>query len=795
MATFITQRDAAITAYQTLIYPNSVGAIDGQVHQDSGVGQLESAYQNLVGYDNYSYVIVRTGVDSTGAEANTSAQNGLNLLAAYNAAKILTPGGNPVSGTNRVAVLVPAGIYDLGTSQIEADVTGVDLIGLGDKKDVIIRSNDPNVSTIYQTADDVVFKNFTAVQLADTSATGKAAYELLDSAVFALTSMSDVVLSGNDSFTSAPTIIAVFGITQYYAGTFERVVCTSSLYSAWDGDIYGTWKDCVCDNVQGWAVVAGAIQSSARFERCIAGGGFGQTSGQTHGGTYIDCETANGFGGGGCTLTGYYKNCKASSNAFGFNAASVQGTFIGCQSGFNSFGWNALIQGATMIDCVGGDNCFGPSDAASVFQNCKGGNYSFNSSYPTPGTLGGTYTNCTGGDYSFGGALISVSAFTKTLSGKFYNCVGGVASFGGQNIPTINAASAAVCTLSGEFYGCAAGDYSFGTRLAQLSGTFVRCSAKNFSFGCGWESSTRATMSGEMRYCDAGNYSFGVSALMNASGVFNYCKAGSNSFGDANNLGAACASKFYNCVASNNSWTYASTSAAEYVNCTAGSGSFGFSTFAGGLTLAGKYVDCNAGTSSFGAALATSAYTINLSGTFIRCSAGDNSFSFQTGTGSTSSISGKMYDCKAGASSFAHAQAGSTATIASGAILDNCTAGDGSFASLSGNTKIGELKNCRTYNYLTGTTGMASDNGVLSGVMRDCLWTVTTTTSPALNIAAGAKIYGGEYRAGATATRSIVDSAGLGITASLANVMVNQIVDPLITNNITSPNVIVDTDI
>jgi hypothetical protein len=307
-------------------------------------------------------------------------------------------------------------------------------------------------------------------------------------------------------------------------------------------------------------------------------------------------------------------------------------------------------------------------------------------------------------------------------------------------------------------------------------------------------------MSGKFRHCAAGDFSFGVSALMQSTAEFHNCVAGANAFGDKNNGGIQCASQFYNCSGGGNSWTYGSTSTAKYINCTAGDGSFGFATNgAASCQLSGTYSQCISGNGSFGSVPFSVTTGAILDGLFVDCSAGNFSFGWVSATGSTGvSITGKLINCKAGTQSFGwiNSGGGKIASMSAAALLDNCTAGDGSFCSTTGSLKQGELRRCRTYNYLTNANGMASDNGVLSGIMRDCIWEVTGAGLPALKIADGAKIYGGEYRTEATATKSIESSTGSPINAAIANIMADVAIDTAnITNVITSPNVIIDADI
>jgi hypothetical protein len=65
----------------------------------------------------YKYVIV--------AEGTNDVQRGGNLLAAYSTAITLSP-----ASSNRVAVIVPPGSYNLGTTGLTMNTSYVDLIGL-----------------------------------------------------------------------------------------------------------------------------------------------------------------------------------------------------------------------------------------------------------------------------------------------------------------------------------------------------------------------------------------------------------------------------------------------------------------------------------------------------------------------------------------------------------------------------------------------------------------------------------------------------------------------------------------
>jgi hypothetical protein len=122
------------------------------------------------------------------------------------------------------------------------------------------------------------------------------------------------------------------------------------------------------------------------------------------------------------------------------------------------------------------------TSTSQVFENCKGGNFSF-------GGTGayGTYINCEGGSTSFGGNTIAGGAFT--------NCKGGPESFGGG--------------ISGT----------------QATGIFKNCSSGSESFG-----GFNGTASGTFDSCSGGNNSFGGGIIGNASGIFTFCKLTAGSF-------------------------------------------------------------------------------------------------------------------------------------------------------------------------------------------------------------------------------------------------------------------------
>ena len=311
--------------------------------------------------------------------------NGNNLLAAYALAKTTSPNGTAKSATNRLAVILPAAKYDLGSQSLILDTQYIDIVGsTSDRSKHYIISNVGEASrgTVQQTANDVKLYNLTIEN-------------------------SNVTYAQSNGNSTDP------------AGYFP----SSNLANAYLENIKIICPDDVNDNTH-----------------C-----FSMRIGITYSGTYIDCSAGNyAFGGvlnsGSTTLSGIFTNCTGGNYSFGGSSGdfggTISGTFTNCTGGDYSFGGGGATGGTisgTLTGCTGGTFSFGGSGAStggtltstSVFTNCTGGNYSFGGGGNTGGTLSGTFTGCTGGDLSFGGGGDTAG----TLSGTFKDCKGGTESF------------------------------------------------------------------------------------------------------------------------------------------------------------------------------------------------------------------------------------------------------------------------------------------------------------------------------------------------------------------------------
>jgi hypothetical protein len=802
-----TDQLASLTAFtDSIINTNGVGAITGAVHNDNESAQNVSAFANLVAYDNYAYKVVRTYA--------TDAANGQSLRDAYTDAITQTPGGNPLSATNRFALLIPPGTYALGGSGLDVNTEFVDLIGLGKPEETIITSvsnTATGLGTIIQTADDVRYKN---IQIQNTAITYVVGDDTDDSGyapqgTFANTVMEDVI------FLNPEDLVNLLGAPfmrplQSYAGTYVRCkgIDTNGV-SVMFGGAQGKFVDCETESVSGFGL---NLPASGTFINCSALSGFGQNGDAT--GTFTRCRTFGASFGSGTGLT-------------------VSGTFTDCISGSQSFGYGSTATGR-FYNCRSGAFSFGSSSSAAVYENCVAGQQSF--SFLTGATLAGTYNNCTAGNQSFGGAANS------TLSGKFNNCTAGDQSFCGFTNSvlsgTFNNCNAGVSSfgvstlvggggviLNGAFNHCTAGSNSFGNGDSlQLSGTFNFCEAGDSSFGSiiPFAPSTGPSMSGTFNSCVAGFRSFGSSftsnAIVDVSGKFYNCTAGERSFGYICRFldGAefhGCVSNgvqsfrswapegpmyglFQNCTGKDGSFQIISRPEAKFVNCTGGNSSFSVGT----VEFAGTYINCTAGVESFGYVPLGPAETVTLSGIWENCTAGDRSFGSATGDQTQVLCSGTFINCSAGDDSFASngPSGGGSPSSPAGAdaagYFENCRAGFRSFGGTPIGKKSGRFVRCTLVDR-DGTIGVASDLGPLvdGGIMQDCTWVMRTLSSYALKVETGAKVFGGIYKAGASATASITSTGAA--TVSIANVLTNVALGGSITNNITAPNVIIDADI
>jgi hypothetical protein len=329
-----------------------------------------------------------------------------------------------------------------------------------------------------------------------------------------------------------------------------------------------------------------------------------------------------------------------------------------------------------------------------------------------------------------------------------------------------------------------------------MSGTFNSCIAGIRSFGSSVNSLAIVDMTGKFYHCTAGDNSFGHISRMLAGAEFYDCVGGDGSWRAQKQFGQA-SGLYVNCTGGASAFNMQTAPTAKFINCNGGIRSFcdGMNT-GEPLTLSGTYINCTAGDDSFGKVPAGPAETITLNGIWENCTAGNRSFGSSTGNLTEVLCSGTFINCSAGDDSFAsNGPSGGLARADAAGYFENCRAGFRSFGGTAFGKKSGRLVRCTLVDR-DGTIGAESDLGPLvdGGIMQDCTWVMRTASSNALIVETGAKVFGGIYKAGSSATESIV-AAGAA-TVSIANILANRQLDAInITNNITSPNVIIDADI
>lgn len=291
---------------------------------------------------------------------DSETQNGNNLIAAYNAAKVLTPNGQPLSADNRAAVILPAGRYNLGSSKVLMNVEFVDLIG-----QIRARVTKKGVGTL-----NIGGANHKYVR---TEWSGKnPAAHIIGSADVIRQEVGDVRLEN----------------------LFVETTAVND-----DDNFYGT----------AYSMPSSLNMDKTMIRHC-------RFLGASNDYDYDSCMSGSGGYGDGYDFSGYYEDCMGESDCWGSDNSEASGVFISCIGGEESFAGYGTASGI-FIDCscteygtaFGGDS----GDANGIFINCSSFGDSFGGSYAD----GVRFVNCSAGQNSFSG-------FDKPVVGYNYNANG-----------------------------------------------------------------------------------------------------------------------------------------------------------------------------------------------------------------------------------------------------------------------------------------------------------------------------------------------------------------------------------
>lgn len=524
---------------------------------------IDSMYNRLddklLGREIGTYIIIEASDNST--------TNGTRLVNAYATMKVAAPYGGALSTTKRGVIILMPGTYTVTGGALVLDTEFIDIIGVGQKEDILITSTG---IAVRQTADDVRLKNLTLE-----STSGSAAH----SAYHPDSALSNTILEDIKLNSSGLANVTRQGIT--YSGKYLRVETTKDyLFGGAATICSGTFTDCSADDFAFGPTASGTFTDCSADQYCFGGGLT--TSGGTASGTFKRCKaTIQSFGGGG---DGASIGDLGEAGAGG-NGGEASGTFIDCEAGNQSFGGGggggaggSDVNGAGGTGGSGGIGGNGGTPGNGVDGGPGGGG-------GAGGTASGTFKRCTAGERSFGGRGINGSAGQGaspqpggaggggTTSGTFIECESTQYSFGYdgscggkfelcnfKNKPDYCFGSGANGDASGEFDYCYGGDKCFGGEGGVASGKFRNCRAQDYSFG-------GSTVTGTFSDCHGGTFCFGYKASAPAasvSGSFFSCTGGANCFGGG--------------VADNSG---------VYVNCRCEEG---FSN--GGGTLSGELLNC-----------------------------------------------------------------------------------------------------------------------------------------------------------------------------------------------------------
>jgi hypothetical protein len=382
----------------------------------------------------------------------TDLDRGVALLAAYAAAKLLTPNGLALSAKNRAQVIIPTGKYKVVASFV-LDTQFVDLVAQSptspNKRNFLTVDNtaiypDPvdftyfqpsatliyceadYITTIKQTANDVKMHGFSVAQLSNpadfyTSPADRFLTELDWGALLIGQNCANTPSLYTDMYfwTVVTSFPSCGGVRAYdsFSGTWINCVSNSSSFRNGFGNkvtqsavFSAKMYDCMAGPFSFigdyLSLQSGSIAQNAIFERCVSIG-YGLDGGEGMA-SFAGCNQTASIIESTCSFT----DCISGSQSFGIGALT-SGTFIRCRAGANSFGSMFLIEpagGGTGIfngyaeDCVGGENSFGGNVA---------GEY---------GKLTGTLVRCTVTNNVFPlrlqGATIRDCRITNTTTGR-----------------------------------------------------------------------------------------------------------------------------------------------------------------------------------------------------------------------------------------------------------------------------------------------------------------------------------------------------------------------------------------
>ena len=262
------------------------------------------------------------------SDAHIWCRDGDDIADKYEQARLLAPGGNALSATNRATLVVLPGVYDLGT-YYDPDYGG-DL---------------PRLLSLEASFVDVV---------------GLGAVRLPSGCVPAVVVPRGVGFSANDARISGISA----GASPFSAGDRRGAIfdCCSGGDQSFRGE--GSYVNCTGgdDSFSGTGVSA--------FANCKAGGySFNGT------GSFINCDGGDYCFGGETNADGTFINCTGGIGSFG-GSGTASGTFTNCTGGYRAFGFPeseptaVIAASARLVGCRVTSGGFTTPEAGAILRFC-----------------------------------------------------------------------------------------------------------------------------------------------------------------------------------------------------------------------------------------------------------------------------------------------------------------------------------------------------------------------------------------------------------------------------------------
>jgi hypothetical protein len=271
--------------------------------------------------------------------------NGTNLLAAYAAAKLKTPYGNALAQSNRYTIILPPGIYDVGSTALSLDTNFIDIVGsTTDLANHQITSNTTQFVSV--ACNNVELRNLYILNNSTSygfNGGGNRPGLLLDNIFFAYgananpwQAVVEAEFSGFASRVNGGQFYSLAGGNQTTpignaattSGTLSNIICAGGLA---DGAVTGFIFNCSGGGISFGG--RGFYGNSTGFMMNCRGGS--NAFNNSPGGTYINCHGADGAWAGNQStiLTGTYINCHSSAGTTSFGQSTTRtltGTMFYC---------------------------------------------------------------------------------------------------------------------------------------------------------------------------------------------------------------------------------------------------------------------------------------------------------------------------------------------------------------------------------------------------------------------------------------------------------------------------------